>query len=373
MYGKEANGIKVLSANRILCLALALMFCFISVGYAQVSTNLSINGSATISTPYDIYISNVSPELQGTVYFGTTLKTDIDLRTGNNNTVTFSVTITNASKNDVYYSGTLVAKDDPNAYSNPNIDFNVDMSLYTKLAKESSITFNLTFKPKDGATLNDTTLLSIIQFQFSDASVLPTDPPDNPGGSGTNISHSSLIEKIVNDTKIGLDGGDGTELWTSLENRLSHGIIYSGSMELNGNSYPFLEIFGLKDINVSFIIETLYSDKDTITGFYIYTVDNASLSELKDASGNNITGNKIPNGELGTHTIYPVYRTLVQNVTVPGVDGAPDTTSWEPVSSEIGWTKDGVYSGSNSSGGTTGKSVWTFDHTTWEAGEPPTA
>ena len=41
------------------CIGLSLVFCFLTIGYAAVTTILNIDGKANIDIPYGLFIVNI--------------------------------------------------------------------------------------------------------------------------------------------------------------------------------------------------------------------------------------------------------------------------------------------------------------------------
>lgn len=140
----------------LLCLMLSFMTCFIGIGYASVSGELTITGNASFILP-PLYISNVE-WIDGTGVLDsedhktdTLLESTLRLASNSSSTVVLAVTVKNRTQ-DVYgYSGTTA---DTVSYSNENIIYGVysNEGCTTRLAKKTELHPETTNEGKDGLT-----------------------------------------------------------------------------------------------------------------------------------------------------------------------------------------------------------------------------
>lgn len=98
------------------CTALSLIFCFMTFGYAALTTDLNIGGAVSIEVPYGLFItsietkssSNVDHQSVGHLEYTTTVDALIDRRNSGAGTVTYTVTVLNNTEltysyRDIYY------------------------------------------------------------------------------------------------------------------------------------------------------------------------------------------------------------------------------------------------------------------------------
>lgn len=140
----------------LLCLMLSFMTCFIGIGYAAISDELTIDGSASYVLP-PLYISNVE-WINGTGVLDsedhktdTNLQSSLRLASNANSNLILAVTVKNRT-NDIYgYSGTTA---ETGSYSNPNITYGVysNEACTTRLAKKTELHPQTTEEGKDGLT-----------------------------------------------------------------------------------------------------------------------------------------------------------------------------------------------------------------------------
>lgn len=140
----------------LLCLMLSFMTCFIGIGYAAISDELTIEGSANYILP-PLYISNVE-WIDGTGVLDsedhktdTLLESTLRLASNANSTVVLAVTVKNRTQDIYGYSGTTA---ESGHYSNTNITYGVysNEACTTRLAKKTELHPQNTAEGKDGLT-----------------------------------------------------------------------------------------------------------------------------------------------------------------------------------------------------------------------------
>ena len=140
----------------LLCIVLSFMTCFLSIGYAAVSTELNISGDAQYYLP-PLYISNVE-WIDGTGVLDsedhavdTTLDSTLRLASNASSNLVLAVTVKNRT-NDIYgYSGTTA---ESGSYSNNNITYGIysNEACTTRLAKKTELHPETTAEGEDGLT-----------------------------------------------------------------------------------------------------------------------------------------------------------------------------------------------------------------------------
>lgn len=142
----------------VLCIMLSFMMTFTCIGYAAVSDELQIDGSAQFYFA-PIYISNVS------VYSGngtlqsenhateTVLQSSLLLPNNKNASIVLAVTVKNRT-DDVYGYNATIAGTDTSTYSNPNVTYAVyaDAACKTRLAQKTPLYPKTTAEGADGLT-----------------------------------------------------------------------------------------------------------------------------------------------------------------------------------------------------------------------------
>ena len=150
-----------------IALALSFMFCFTCVGYAQVTTNLSLVGSATVEPPKDLFIFSVSaPSGVTETHAQLTMNSTVTLGTEGNSTQSVEITLFNNNDIDYYFSETVYTVG-PGTYDNESIVFALNgLVKNQKIAPAEYLTFTVTFSYRDGTAVSNSVLNSALTFQF---------------------------------------------------------------------------------------------------------------------------------------------------------------------------------------------------------------
>lgn len=169
------------------CIGLSLVFCFLTIGYAAITTTLNIDGKANIDIPYGLFIVNIE-EVNGTrqnidknefehLLYTTTVKSLIN-KGSNAGSVTYRITVLNNTRltysyRGIYYQTTL-SDYDGNSYISKTDNRNkisIKCSLDDKNAVKKvepnggTLTFTVTYTV--GRSLSSTTdWKTLINYQF---------------------------------------------------------------------------------------------------------------------------------------------------------------------------------------------------------------
>ena len=169
-----------------ICIGLSFMFVFMTLGYAALTDNLRISGTAKIDIPMGLFItkveygssSNVDKNVAEHLEYTTTLDSTINRGSGWAGTVTYKITVLNNTQltysyRDIYYQTNLSGYNG-NGYvdkSNGNRKIGVVCSLAKaspenkKVAPGETLTFNVTYTV--GQNLSSSTdYRTLINFQF---------------------------------------------------------------------------------------------------------------------------------------------------------------------------------------------------------------
>ena len=173
----------------------SFLFCFLCVGYAQVTDILNVVGTAEVTPPASVFITNVSTAggvaIHG--YSGTVVTSTADLSSGSQ---TIEVTVFN-NTGEVYGYNLMKYVEGEYTFDNPNIQVTTSMQKKHeawKIEPGGYLTFPVTFSYADGASTANPVLNSVIEFEF-----LPFDEiPDNQEET-TVINAMDRFEAILND------------------------------------------------------------------------------------------------------------------------------------------------------------------------------
>ena len=171
------KGIKLDKIFKYQWIFMFISIFFLSIGYANMSIDLNIDGTVSLNSQENIAITDVIEkssngslsysDIKG--YTRTNLNAYIHLDENDLDPfVTLSVTIKNLSLEKQIYDGMLYANDETEFYSNNNIIPTTNIiGNSTIIEPNSSITFDVTFKYKDLVNINENNLNGIINFHFT--------------------------------------------------------------------------------------------------------------------------------------------------------------------------------------------------------------
>ena len=121
----------------IVFLSFAFSCAFISIGFATLTTSLSVEGNASVTPPTGLYILSAEfVEAQGveddgySYLFPTNLKTLVDVKS--RGSITYKITLKNNSDLSYWYHGIQFVSEDNDGYDNELINQNNGISITTK-------------------------------------------------------------------------------------------------------------------------------------------------------------------------------------------------------------------------------------------------
>ena len=329
--------------KKILCI-LTLFFAslFISVGYAELSSEFKISGIVAADIPKTLFISSVkvtvnnNVTVQNQAYTSTVLSTTTSY-SGSGANIEFEVTFYNGSDLIYEYIGT-----EYNTHSNNNVSRTVSNITEKQTVEGKSY---VTIKLKFTSNINNATLNSIINFKFA-----VKNTSENVGVA----NHEALSDAMINDPTNGLNNSDsylneqiasrnkGSLIIPSRDTLGSMAISQGNSLEsMFGDSYAYNE-------QISFLLQFIDTNgDDVIDYYYLFTT---SL---------NLGANGSPNFAIGEY-IYPVYRTKI----------VYDTKEAAWVSEEIveGYAKSAYYEESQPNFLINRSKIPSFDPDSWVVG-----
>ena len=156
-------------------IALSLMCVFTSVGYAAITSNMTITGTAQVAPPEKLFISHVSGggyiDESTLAYADTVVTSDVTLKNG---VAEYEITVFNNTPDTYYYlamvRGTYTSTDGGQtvAYSNDNITMSVEgFARGDAVPAGTQKTFTVRASFKSGADTSDPSLFSIVEYRFS--------------------------------------------------------------------------------------------------------------------------------------------------------------------------------------------------------------
>ena len=162
----------------ILGISLSLMCLLTCVGYAQLTDELQISGSAGYEPPKAVYITSVTSSgtngAVGTVnnFTMTVVNSKTNLGTNGRNTVTYTVTVYNNTDIDYGYNGMIYTTGET-TYDNTAIRTMADIERRTVVSPGQYLSFNVTVSYKNNTASSNTYLNSVITYEFLPLDQIP--------------------------------------------------------------------------------------------------------------------------------------------------------------------------------------------------------
>lgn len=343
--------------NKILSsIAFLFIFCFLTAGYAAITDNLTVSGSVNVTAPNEVYITSVtaagaSSGATGKVnsYTGTMLNSTVNLTNASSSYVTFSITVYNGTNFTAYYQDTLYSE---TAYDNANIVCETSLATNAPVQSKHSLTFTATFEYKNGVSVNNKTLNSLVNFKFSDELTQEEQAVDEVLGRFDDILNNEtelgntfelLREEMTSGE--GLSGRNNTYIGNVIGSSSSDSeAINNLFTDADGNNKLMLEIDG-KMTSVTVMVK--YED---ITG------------DGREDMTIYMTPDQIT-GSIFNRPKVTVYAAVFTSTTLTGADGVTVAT-W----SMIGHLFKGTATTNSYSGNTFSKSD-SFNTDTWRSSE----
>ena len=267
-----------------------LLFAFTSIGYAALSQDFAVKGYILMNEQTGVYILTVNvvdddTNSIGTInsYAKTILNNRVELGNYGNSIVTYEITVKNNDTEPVGYNDMIYSTE---FYDNENIVYTLyslsEDPQYGLSKKDEPIpvgsyrTFRVHIGYKDGVSINDNILNSVVNFQFMHwddifiEDIIPDSPEDNRQG----LNHMSLLEAIIG-PEHGLNGPSGSTLNKAISQRTEAGRNeIGGAQHMTGSTLKkVLQSAG--NINVNYIIH-LYSDHE----YHVYSWNIADAKKV---------------------------------------------------------------------------------------------
>ncbi len=337
-------------------LAFLFIFCFLAAGYAAITDNLTVSGSINLEAPNEVYITSVthagaSSGSTGTVnsYTSTLLNSTVNLTSASSSYVTFSITVYNGTNFTAYYQNTLYSEA---AYDNENIVCTTSLATNAPVQSKHSLTFTATFEYKNGISVSNTTLNSLVNFKFSDELTQEEQAVDEALGRFDDIlNNETELGKTFELLRDEMTSGDGLSGRNDTYIGNVIGSANSDSAAINklftdaeGNNKLVLEIDG---VQTAVTVMVKYEDitGDGVADMTIY-----------------MTPDKI-SGSIWNRPKVTVYAAVFTSTTLTGTDGTT-ITNW----SMLGQLFKGTATTNAYSGNVFGASD-SFNTDTWRSSE----
>lgn len=319
----------------LISVVLSFSTALIGLGYAQLDSKISSQGTVLGAMQTGVFISAVSEEQGVTIntYYSTILDSEVFLA-NDNDAKTLTISLYNNSTDEYAFKNVVYDSGIAGAYSNSNITFTCSLQPNQKIEPQQSLEFTIAFTFREDYTATTSeSLQSILNFYFGlweGSEILPDDV--------VGFNHKVLIENIVNGTmtdsngnlvEIGLNNPD-SQLSEQINDRISKRKYTFGSMDFY-DSEEMHAIFGLEAANLTFLV---YSPENDTNVKYLYTTS-CDLGE----SGLLWWGNaKYPTGER----VYPIYRTRLEYQEKVDEKGEK-VQEWVAVKTILGSAKSAYY------------------------------
>ena len=352
----------------LLGISLSFMCVFTSLGYAQLSSTLTVNGETQSQPPEAVYITSVTTEVSSgssaTVnnFSMTVLNSQLTLANRRTATATFTVTVYNNSNVVQGYNAMIYTVGDA-TYDNDKIVLTPDIERRTAVNPGEYLTFTVTASYSDPSDRSNRSLNSIVNYEF-----LPLDEIPEDEGEVAVLNVLDKFKQILNtpeDYKTLSDeiaaNYDGSRAWTATyignvvgtedyENNNDTAIVndlFDGVLTLNING---------TDTNVTVIIKRESVDGDSTTGDTYYYGDPATGVADTEMTLY-VTADDLNAVSSGTKvTVYAVVFTIAQD------SSGATTGEWYQVGDMYAGTADVVgYIGGYNNG--------SFDTGTWRESE----
>lgn len=198
-------------AMAALCVLFSLMFCFNCLGYAALTTELTIEGTATWSRPEGIYIYEVGePTGSGsttiTGYVSTVLNSSITLA-GKYDKISIPVRVYNNGSATYYFNSVTYDETIAECYTNANILYNYKVTeTGTPITEEDvypidqgkTMEITVTFYHNKTGNNPDLDLTSVLNFNFG----ISSDYVDSVATSGALAKFLEILNTPTNYTKM---------------------------------------------------------------------------------------------------------------------------------------------------------------------------
>lgn len=334
-----------------LIVALILALSITAVGYAQLSSTLSVNsGVEFASPPYDVYISSIDPKNDAGVTVLNAAGTLLSATVTGSGTATFSITIRNKSDKTYVFERMLdgVEANIEGVYNGSDITYTVDglVPLQEIAPNGGTVSLHLQITVPTGVTA-DLYALKFLFVEKQGIEILPDDPDPTPNpGDLLHGDFLGLVEALLSTESNCLNDSD---------------MIYDAVMEaLTSDKRPE------EDAPI------LHCSVNSVSGGTMTDVANSANSKLTENLHFIFEADATNENRLFLYMYYEedctedrigseilVYRQIVSR----GEDGV-----WHEDGTYIGRATVGYYYG----GGKNGKDVLTVDAYSWKSGRPAT-
>lgn len=155
----------------LLCAAFSFAILFSTIGYAALTTSMTVSARAVSGVQEGVFITEFSVLNggDGTVnsYVGTVLNSTQTLKNNASATVSYQLTFYNNDSVAYAYKETVSPQAGEEGYDNPNIKYTVsNVKVGQQIAPGEHLTLTVTFSYVNSSDRTDRTLQSVLNFRF---------------------------------------------------------------------------------------------------------------------------------------------------------------------------------------------------------------
>lgn len=159
-------------------ISLLFMCLFVCVGYASLTSELTLDGTVDITPPEELFITSVTGSgtngAATTVnsFTSTIVSSRTNLGTNKNATATYRITVYNNTDTVYGYSGMIYTTGEE-TYDNTNIKTSTDLAFRTAVNPGQMLTFDVTVSYINTSSISNTVLNSLITYKFLPLDEIP--------------------------------------------------------------------------------------------------------------------------------------------------------------------------------------------------------
>ena len=186
----------------LLGVALSLLCLFTTVGYADLTTTLTVVGEAEAAPPEALFISAIVPQSASdgasvtiNYFTNTVVNSRVDLGPNGQNTVTYRITVFNNTDVEYGYNAMIYTVGE-GTFDNSNIKVVPDIQHRDSVPAHTSRSFNVTVSYKNTSSISNTVLNSVIIYEFLPMTDIPESDDETAVGGVLNQFANILNNRV---------------------------------------------------------------------------------------------------------------------------------------------------------------------------------
>ncbi len=183
----------------LLGVALSLLCLFTTIGYADLTTDLTVVGEAEATPPEALYITAIVPQSASSgasvtinYFTNTVVNSRVNLGSNGRNTVTYRITVFNNTDVEYGYNAMIYTVGE-GTFDNTNIKVVPNIQHRESVPAHTSKTFDVTVSYKNTSSISNTVLNSVIIYEFLPMAEIPESDDETAVGGVL-----SQFENILN-------------------------------------------------------------------------------------------------------------------------------------------------------------------------------